>query len=118
MTTPTTPTSTTKSGVRREYLRAFGPVEEYLKVLDEGRPNRWKNLARRAFLQRPILRYAESSVGGADELEGVAARTAAALDEVVDALNGIRVEFAESGDELPRKRLAELYERARALILG
>ena len=107
-----------KSGVNREYLLAFGPVEEYLKVIKEERPNRWKNLARRAFLQRPILKYAEAfAEHAASGLDDAGKQMVAELDAIVEELNGIHDEVVAQDSELPYERLTELYERARALLL-
>ena len=108
-----------KSGVNREYLLAFGPVEEYLKVIKEERPNRWKNLARRALLQRPILKYAEAfAEHAASGLDDASKQTVAKLDAIVDELNGVRDEVVAQDSDLPYSRLVELYERARGLVLG
>lgn len=103
------------AGIDRDYIRAFGPVEEYIKVIREGRPNRWKNLARRAFIQRPTLRYGE--LFDTSRLDEGAAEAVARLDEIAGELDAIR-ERARDGDDIPLDRLTACYEEARRLIFA
>ena len=106
-----------KSGIDRDYLMSFGPIEEYIKVVRENRPNRWKNLAKRAFLQRPTLKYSEMFRGhDKGKMSEAASKTMATLDEIVDELNQIRLTVATDNGEVPFEDLERLYEKTRRLI--
>ena len=53
------PNISTESGVSRDYIIAFGSLDNFLRRIDKDEPLRLRPLAKRAFLQRKIQKYRE-----------------------------------------------------------
>ena len=47
------------TGISRDYILAFGSIDNYIRRIEKKEELRWIRLAENAFLNRPILKYAE-----------------------------------------------------------
>tara|TARA_Y100000310_G_C20649084_1_gene798347 strand:+ start:466 stop:801 length:336 start_codon:yes stop_codon:yes gene_type:complete len=90
------------SGVSKDYLIAFGSLDNYLQRVENDEPPRLQFLAKRAFIQRSIKKYDEFFNGvGKDELITDKNREAIErLNSIVDQLNKIREDPNIKVDEL------------------
>ncbi|MBS3089834.1 hypothetical protein J4461_03060 [Candidatus Pacearchaeota archaeon] len=116
------------TGLNRDYLIALGSVEHYLKrveqIYEESLPGRWIHLAERTLTKRPVQRYTEylNSIGCTEEIISDSNRDLVSeLDKMVDEINRLssedNVHLLKLKESQERRRLQELYNSARNLIL-
>ena len=104
-----------KTGVSLRYMLAFGSLDNLLRRIEKNEHPRWKNLAKNAFLHRPILRYVEFFSCERYE-NAVTNRNKQAVDEldrIVGELNMMR-----EGNDLNYERLSILYSKVKMGISG
>jgi hypothetical protein len=109
------PNISTESGISKDYLLAFGSLDNFLRRIDKDEPPRLKHLSKRAFLQRRIQKYKEYF----NEIESnqliIEQNTEAIqkLDIIVDQLNKMR----EQGN-IDYAKLSQLWKEINDIING
>lgn len=104
-----------KSGVSKEYMLAFGTLDNYLRRVDKKEEPRWVNLAKNAFLHRPILKYSEyfPPAEYGDVITEKNKETIKKLNNIVDELNKMR-----ENNQTDYEKLSPIWEKVNQLIFG
>lgn len=103
------------TGISKDYVLAFGSIDNYLKRIKKGEGPRWIKLAVNVYLNRPILKYGEYF--NSEEYEQVITNKnherVKALDEIAENINKMR----ENGQK-DYETLFCLWKKAKKIIFG
>lgn len=88
------PNISTESGISRDYIIAFGSLDNFLRRVDKDEPPRLRHLAKRAFLQRRIQKYREyfEWIESEKLITDQNKEAVQKLDTIVDQINKMREE--------------------------
>lgn len=102
-------------GLKRDYLLAFGSLDNYVRRIKNDEPPRLKNLARRAFLHRAFKKYTDffSNIPPEQLITNQNRGEIEKIDAIVDQLNMLR----EQGD-VDYEILAPLWDAVQNIIYG
>ena len=81
-----------EAGINKNYLIAFGSLDNYLQRVENDEPPRLQFLAKRAFIQRSIKKYAEffNNINEDQLITDKNKEAIERLNSIVDQLNNIR----------------------------
>ncbi len=102
-----------RTGVSKDYILAFGALDNYLRRIEKKEEPRWINLAKNALLHRSLLRYEEyfTKERYGDVINDKNHETVAQLNKIVDEINKIR----ESG-QLDFEKLNSLWKEINGIL--
>ena len=109
------PNISAESSISKDYLLAFGSLDNFLRRIDKDEPPRLKHLAKRAFLQRRIQKYKEY-FNGIESGQLITEQNKEAiqkLDIIVDQLNKMREE-----DNIDYAKLSQFWKEINDIING
>ena len=103
------------TGISRDYLIAWGSIDNYIRRIEKKEELRWIKLATNAYFNRPILKYEEYF--NSKEYEQIITNKnrerVKTLDELVENINKMR----ENGQK-DYETLFGLWKKANGIIFG
>ena len=102
-----------ESGISRDYIIAFGSLDNYLRRIKMDEPPRLRYLAKRAFLQREFRKYKDyfNQIGESQLVNDQNKEAIERLNAIVDELNKMREE-----EKVDDERLSSLWKEVNDLI--
>ena len=102
-----------RTGVSKDYILAFGALDNYLRRIEKKEEPRWINLAKNALMHRPLLKYEEyfAKERYGNVINGKNKETLEKLNKIVDEINKIR----DSG-ALDFERLNSLWKEINGIL--
>src|SRR3989344_6090754 len=103
------------TGISRDYILAFGSVDNYIRRIEKKEELRWRRLAENTYFNRPILKYEEYFNNS--EYEQVITNKnherIKNLDELVGEINKMR-----ENKQKDYEKLSALWKKAKKIIFG
>ena len=103
------------TGISRDYILAFGSVDNYIRRIEKNEELRWIKLAANAYLNRPILKYEEyfKDIEYEQVITNENRERVKELNELVKNINKMR----ENGQK-DYEKLSVLFKKAKSTIFG
>ena len=103
------------TGISRDYILAFGSIDNYIRRIEKKEGLRWIRLAENAYFNRPILKYEEYF--NRSEYEQVITdknhEKIKNLDELVEEINKMR-----ENKQKDYEKLSVLWKKAKKIIFS
>ncbi|MBI2004023.1 hypothetical protein HYS72_01010 [Candidatus Pacearchaeota archaeon] len=104
-----------KTGISRDYILAFGSIDNYIRRIEKKEEFRWIRLAENSYLNRPILKY-EAYFSQAEYEQVVTDKNREIiknLDRLVEEVNKMR-----ENKQKDYEKLSKLWKKAKEIIFG